>query len=128
MIDRNTPDQFGITAMQYGVYSDLYKDVYGFRPRGTASSFLSKADYDREFASLCEQLKAEQAAAAEIEAASVKALHDRIDQARDLGAISDQMAMQWILDAEDIDVSDRDYDYADWRLGVPYGTVAGLLI
>ena len=128
MIDRNTPDQFGITAMQYGVYSDLYKDVYGVRPRGSASSFLSKADYDREFASLCEQLEAELAMGAEIEAAAVKALHDRIDQARDLGAISDQMAMQWILDAEDIDVSDRDYDYADYCLGLPYGTVAGFLI
>ena len=127
MTDRNTPDQFGITAMQYGVYSDLYKDVYGFRPRGTACIFLSKADYDREFASLCERLRASEAAAAEIDAASVKALHDRIDQARDLGAISDQMAMQWILDAEDIDVSDRDF-YADWRLGVPSGTVAGFLI
>jgi len=36
------------------IYSDLYKDVYGFRPRGV--TFASTEEFDADFDRLCQKL------------------------------------------------------------------------
>ena len=46
----------------HNIYSDLFKDVYGYRPRGsTWDRFqgLSSEDKDREMDDLCEELERE---------------------------------------------------------------------
>ena len=49
-IDRLTNSHDG------SIYSDLYKDVYGFRPRGQMAQFVSLHDFDRVYKTLSEIL------------------------------------------------------------------------
>ncbi len=97
------------------IYSDLYKDVYGFRPRGV--TFESVEKFQRSWDYLVEQLEANQAAERVAQAENVKAFEARIVETISLGAGDRETAIRWILDAEETD----DREHLEWKLNIPYG-------
>jgi hypothetical protein len=103
------------------LFSDFYKDAYGFRPRDhefySASDDRKQEIWDRVLADLNAELEAEY----KREAAAILEFQARICEARSLGAQTDADALRWIMDAEgleDLDLQDGGFEY---HLGLPFG-------
>lgn len=100
------------------LFSDMYKDAHGMRPRFVDTSAWGEAEYEKEFSylqgiitrDLEEQSVREQGAAALFE--------KRVTETIALGARNRETAMKWIHAAED---SNGDNDYLEHLLGLKYG-------
>jgi phage terminase small subunit len=110
------------TATEYtfddDCYSDLHKDVYGFRPRQTAWFSMTDAEKQVEWDFLVNQLgrvieeeKQQQAeAVVEFEALVVKTIES--------GAKDRATALNWIMDAS---ICNGDWEFLCFEHGIPYG-------
>lgn len=97
-------------------YSDLYKDVYGFRPRGFTNGWN---DYQAlkdemeylyaELARVVEREKAEQAIA-------VAAFEQRVSETIALGAGTRENAIRWIAQG----INEADPDGVCFHFGLPF--------
>jgi len=99
-----------------GTYSDLHKDVYGFRPRGTniwndADALTHEIDY------LCIQLERVMKEDEERQAIAVTDFEQRVTDTIALGAGSREDAIRWIAQA----MNNPDPDFLCYDLGIPYG-------
>ncbi len=119
------------TAVEYtyddDTYSDLHKDVYGFRPRGEAylawtrmTDAEKQAEWDYLVRRLGEEVDRErieqEEAAARFEA--------RVTATIAAGAGDRETALRWIYDAECGEVPEGcqpDWDYLCFHVGVRYG-------
>jgi len=122
-IDALTPEQHSGS-----VYSDLYKDVYGSRPRH--SQFRDLQDFDQQFQRLVQELIEEQRWEQIRQADAREVLEDRIKDLKDLGARDTQQAIRWIADAEGIsdeDIACYGWDIMDHRLNLKLGTVGAIV-
>jgi hypothetical protein len=99
------------------VYWDMYKDAYGFRPRGIDTSTWTLSDFDAEFEGLSVAIDAAEQERKTAEAQSTEAFERRVAEMLTLGAKDLDMAMRWIHEAED---TNGDEDYLAWTLGLPY--------
>jgi len=100
------------------IYWDLYKDVYGFRPRGIDTSAWTLADFRKELDFLEQELAI---AESQRVAAENIAAHDfemRIQSLMMAGAKDREMALRWTHEAEG---SDGDDEYLCYLVGLPYG-------
>jgi hypothetical protein len=100
----------------FSIYSDLFKDCYGFRPRGGNLPNWSIDKWNQEIASLQrereEQIEQEQAA----ERINVKEFEKTISSLIASGANDRATAIRWMLDA-----NENDCYYLCYRFGLPYG-------
>jgi hypothetical protein len=98
------------------LYSDLYKEVHGFRPRGmghlTAEQYQSEIDWLMEES--VKQMKEEEI----IQQHNIKLLEERIIDVIECGAGDRETALRWIHEAEG---TDGDNDYLCFQLRIPYG-------
>jgi len=104
-----------------GEYSDMYKDTYGFRPRGITAGW-TEADYEREIDALIPILEASIAEEKERESAAVVCFEKRIVDTIAAGAENRAAAIRWIAAAENAYNGDTlDFEYLCFLVGVPYG-------
>jgi len=111
-----------------GSYSDLHKDVYGFRPRGCSENFNSVKWLESELSFLCTELDKIQA---EEEAVQHKAIFDfeeKVNEMIKLGAKTRQTALKWLFDAEADEYVSNDPDYFCYLNNLPYGYFKGEMI
>ena len=112
------------------VYSDLYKDVYGSRPRGCA--FASIEEFDRDFEFLVQQLKEEETREAERQARAAEQLEQRIADTQALVQGADRLrALEIIAEAEGIDAEERrfyNWESLEWTLGLKYGYIRSKIL
>lgn len=112
------------------VYSDLYKDVYGSRPRGC--TFASIEEFDADFEFLVQQLKEEEAREAERQTQAAQALEQRIADTQALVVGADRLrALEIIADSEGCDADQRrfyDWESLEWTLGLKYGYIRSKLL
>lgn len=107
------------------IHWDIYKDVHGVRPRHVIYEAMSEQDlqdaiHDLEIAlGFAEEQRRE---------AEEKATHDfeiRIRMLMDCGAKDREMAIRWIAESMDVDISPstmyQDLDFLCYKLGLPYG-------
>ena len=102
-------------------YSDLHKDVYGFRPReGNWTSWVAmtpdekQAQWDyliQELGRVCEEEKAR-------EHECIVLFEERIANTIKNGAADRETAIRWLMDAED---AMGDPEYMCFLVGIPYG-------
>lgn len=95
------------------IYSDLYKDTYGFRPRmglGDRTAEQIDALWDRLIEAHDEEMRAEEVR----EAAAVARWDDLIERTIQLGAGDYATAVRWIMQG----AGDDDLDYVLWQHGV----------
>tara|TARA_R110000823_G_scaffold105973_1_gene224449 strand:- start:581 stop:955 length:375 start_codon:yes stop_codon:yes gene_type:complete len=84
----------------FGVFSDLYKDTHGIRPRHLDVSDWSEGDFDREFAALEVAFEESQEAEATQYAAALVTYEARLAQiCKDFG-VSRSDAFRWDMGAE----------------------------
>lgn len=105
------------TLEQYACqYWDMYKDAYGYRPRGIDTSGWSEADFEAEFASLEAVIVREEAARCEAEKVAVAKFERVVTNIIFAGAGDRETALRWIMDASN---ANGDWGYLCWDLGLP---------
>ena len=96
---------------------DMYKDAYGFRPRGVDTSTWTLEQFDAEFEGLSVAIDAAEQERKTAEAKATDAFERRVAELISTGARDYGMAMRWIHEAEE---TNGDDDYLAWTLGLPY--------
>ena len=110
------------------IYSDLYKDVYGTRPRG--ATFSSLEDFDKDFERLIQQLNVELAREKEEQRQAIGEFEIRLNEIMYLVSNTDRVnALRIIMDAEGVleEFEFYGYESLEWRLGLPFGYVKSTL-
>lgn len=104
------------------VYSDLYKDVYGNRPRGF--EWADVAEFNADFDRLVKELKRSQESEAAAAAEALVEYDARIAKmAREFG-VSVETAVRWDMDAEVGEITSfQDVEHYFWLQGLSWAEV-----
>lgn len=106
------------------IYSDLYKDVYGSRPR--YARFVSTEEFDADFERLVQRLSVQDTEEAANQARSFTKFVARVDETMQLVQGTDRVrAIEIIAEAEDELNGFRDYGYErlEWIFGLKFGSI-----
>ena len=105
-------------------YSDLYKDVHGYRPRNDGWEYLSPVGKQIKWDSLCEALDHRIAEDETAEAAAVERFEARAhDLVAYYGAHDHATAIRWIVEGLNLSSDDLAFyggEYICYKLGLPY--------
>jgi len=108
------------------VFSDLFKDVNGFRPRGGFAEFDSLEAFDAEFERLVKQLEIQETEQAAIQARNFTKFAARIDETMQLVQGTDRVrAIEIIADADGEleDMKFYGYERLEWSYDLKYGSI-----
>ena len=106
------------------IYSDLYKDVYGSRPR--YARFESTEEFDADFERLVKQLAVQETEEAEINARNFTKFIARVDETMQLVQGTDRVrAIEIIADAEGEleDLKFYGYERLEWVFNLKFGSI-----
>jgi hypothetical protein len=107
------------------LYSDLYKDVYGSRPRYV--TFVSMQEFDEDFAYLSDQLDKQIEAERFEQERNFKDFVARVDETMKLVEGSTRnRAVEIIADAEGLsadELSFYGYEVLEYELGIKFGSI-----
>ena len=98
-------------------YWDMYKDAYGYRPRGINISTWTLADFEQEFASLGSVIEREHADRQTAESQAITKFENRVASLMHTGANRERV-IAWLMDAEH---ANGDDEYFCFTQGLPYG-------
>lgn len=109
------------------IYSDLYKDVFGCRPR--YAQFESIEEFDKDFERLVEMLKDQQAEEEIRQAANLEKFEARIHETMEICNCNAERAIEIIADAEDELEAFQWYGYErlEWCFNLKYGSIKKML-
>lgn len=112
-------------TFDYDVFSDLYKDAYGFRPRGHEFYAPETTDERRQeiWDFTVRALDAEMSREKAEQAAAAERFEARIAKTLELGAADRETAIRWLMDADGVD---GDVGYFEYLNGLEYGYVNGV--
>lgn len=102
-------------------YSDLYKDAYGFRPRGGQYKVWAEMTPEQkqaEWDSLCETLRRRMADEA-LEQAVCKSSFIEAIRAYKAAGITDPASIMAAM--HDVNKTEGDNEYLEYHYGLPYG-------
>jgi hypothetical protein len=108
------------------IYSDLYKDVYGSRPR--YAKFESIQEFDEDFKFLIGRLNEQLEQEKEEQRQAIGQFEIRLNEIMFLVSNTDRVnALRILMDAEGILEEHEFYGYEslEWKLGLPFGYVKG---
>lgn len=103
------------------IYSDMYKDAHGFRPRHVDTFHWTEEMFSEEFAALELVIRQEELKRAFNEGQAIERFEARVDDLVIAGAHNRATAIRWIMEAEG---AAGDPDFAEYLLGVPYGYIS----
>jgi len=108
-----------MTALEQAreTYWDMYKDAYGYRPRGVDTSTWTLADFELEFAGLGSVIQREEADRKTAEAQAIVKFEDRVTNLMHTGTNRERV-IAWLMDAEH---ANGDSEYFCFTQGLPYG-------
>jgi hypothetical protein len=111
------------------IYSDLYKEVYGFRPSNV--SFPSVEAFDADYKYLLKELDLKIIEERKEKAAALDVFLQRIEDTQDLIIGCDILrAINIIADAEGVTSEDLQFygwGYLEYKLGIKYGAIKTIL-
>jgi hypothetical protein len=110
-------DELSMLEQAREIYWDMYKDAYGFRPRGIDTSSWTLEQFEAEFKVLGLTIADAEIERKASEESATVVFEQRIQTLIDAGAKDRATAMRWIHEAED---TNGDDDYLAWTLGLPY--------
>ena len=97
-------------------YWDMYKDAYGFRPRGIDTSSWTLEDFEAEFVSLAAAIDRAAVQRQESEAQAIADFEARVTNLMHSGTNRDRV-IAWLMDAEG---ANGDFEYFCYTQGLPY--------
>jgi len=103
-------------------YSDLYKEVYGFRPRGDVFYTSDNDGKQAIWEDLIQELEEKTAEDKIAEDANIKNFENWCARLIELGATNRSMAIRWIVQSQAPDEIDLAHgaSWVQWKLGVPF--------
>ena len=109
------------------IWSDLYKDAHGSRPRFSLADY-SPADLDALWARTCSALEDTLDEESTREAEAAIAFDAELSALQRMGAASDHDAFKWFCQARGWAMQDVRYDpgYYCWKLGLSYESASYL--
>jgi len=110
------------------IYSDLYKDVYGSRPR--YAQFESLEDFDKDYEFLVKQLNAKMVEEEDRQARNWNKFMARLYEIREyVEGISFERAIEVLAEAEDeLDAFEfYGYERLEWHFDLKYGSIKQFL-
>ena len=110
-------DELSKLEQAQAIYWDMYKDAYGFRPRGHDTDSWTLEQFEAEFKLLSVAIADAEIERKNREENAVVVFEQRIDSLINLGAKDRVTAIRWIHEAED---TNGDDDYLAWTLSLPY--------
>lgn len=101
------------------IFSDLYKDVYGFRPRD--HRFYGECDEEKQkiWDELIHQLEYNQKEEARHEAENLVKFRELIRSVMDTASCNWKTALRYLVDGENLDVN-FELDYFLWNQGIGF--------
>jgi len=108
-----------LTALEQAacIYSDMYKDAYGIRPRNDTSNWTLE-QFEHEFKHLTVTINREESERKLNEAIAVKNFEQHVTNTICMGAKDRDTALCWIMDASE---AGGDWEYFCFLNGLPYG-------
>ena len=105
------------------IYSDLYKDVYGFRPR--YSEFVSTEEFDADFEALINMLNKKDEDEAKRQSRNFFTFVKRVDDTMALCNCDEVRAIEIIADAEGQlkDMEFYGYERLEWTFNLKFGSI-----
>lgn len=105
------------------LYSDLYKDVYGFRPRH--ASFASIEEFDARYKELCADLSMQLDEDRIRQAANLEKFAERVLETMKLCNCNQERAVEIIADAEGELEEYKWYgpERLEWHFDLKYGSI-----
>ena len=101
-----------------GIFWDMYKDVYGVRPRGIDTSSWTVDQFNEEFKLLGAEIERQEKSRLDREVEASIAFETRVAALITSGAQDRETAIRWIHQAEE---SYGDDEYLCYLIGLPYG-------
>ena len=102
------------------LFSDLHKDVYGFRPRGMIMDnwdMMSSTEKQTRWDQLCEELEANTEFEKKQEVKAVERFKARVQDIIELGAGNYTNALLWMIGAEKF-YNSQDVEHFVWEQGI----------
>jgi len=99
------------------IYWDMFKDAYGFRPRGIDTTAWTEERFTAEFEVLDKMIVEQEAQRRIAEEKAAHAFEMRIQSVMACGAKDREMALRWIHEAEG---SNGDDEFLCYLMGLPY--------
>ena len=96
---------------------DMYKDAYGFRPRGIDTSTWTLEQFEEEFVILGQAIEREETARKASEAEAIEKFEKHVTNTICMGAGDRATALRWIMEASS---ANGDWEYMCYDLGLPY--------
>lgn len=105
------------------IFSDLHKDVYGFRPRYVR--FVSLEEFDRRYAELCAELSMQIDEDTVRQSANLDKFFERVLQTMELCNCDQVRAIEIIADAEGEleDYKFYGYERLEWVFDLKFGSI-----
>lgn len=100
------------------IHYELYKDVYGIRPRHIDYDLLTEAQVEAMLDELAVELEQVEARNKQIEETAIAEFEKRVTQTINLGAKDRATALRWIMDQSDCN---GDWEYFSYQHDLPYG-------
>ncbi len=107
-----------MTALEQAatIYSDMYKDAYGFRPRGINTDSWTEAQFNDALDELGRVIEASETARKEDEAAAILKFEDSVTNLMHTGT-NRARVIAWLLQEAD---AEDDPEYFCYKKGLPY--------
>jgi len=102
------------------IYSDMYKDAHGFRPRHMDTTHWTEEMFLAEFEALELVIRQEELQRAFREGQAIERFEAQLVELMACGAHDRTMATGWVMEAEG---ANGDTEFAEYLLGLPYGYI-----
>ena len=99
------------------IFSDLFKDAYGHRPRFSLAGY-SAAELDALWEHTCREHEIEMEREERLEQEAMARFEDLLNSVADSGAGNHKTALRWLLEAEGEDGMNGDVSYFLWKHGL----------
>lgn len=115
-------DELSELEQLQSIYSDAYKDAYGFRPRGMSGECWNSVEWLKEELKFLDGEIARRISEAEEDGkVAVEIFEKTVTAMIEAGAKDRETALRWIFDAEEIDASSAfDLEGFCFERGLPY--------
>jgi hypothetical protein len=100
--------------------SDFFKDAYGFRPRSHYKEWWTQHELDAEYHHLSEVCRENRIREEAAEAQALIDFNKLIDETISFGASDRETAIRWLVDGENLTLTEYDLEYFFWGHGLSY--------
>jgi len=107
-------------------FSDLFKDVYGYRPRGTLAQFNTIEEFDAEYERLSNRLSIQLDEEAERQARNFTMFVERVEETMQIVQGADRVRAIEIIAEADGELEDMKfygYERLEWCFNLKFGSI-----